>query len=1151
MKKLLNVLVIACTMLFTACEYYDHAITDHEDRLGQLEDVYINGIKEQVDGINTSIAQLEAVDTVLQALTDSLEMEVADLLTQLEANTAADTTARKALEAEIDSISILIETLQAEDEALDQKIADLKEYVDDGITFFQGWTEATFATLEQYAELQTEIAIIRELIETYKEEITASYTQAIEEAIATSEASMKTWVNETLAESYYDIATVDALLATLEGKVDSVDEAIAAELVAQKEALDQAKADITEAYRLAIAEAIEENNGKISQEIADAVKAAADELDAKIATISAEVETIKVQIEAIKEDIENIKVDIADIDAQIEGINTSINQLEAVDSILQALIDNLEAEAEILRNELDANTAADEATKQALEEKIDNINTLIAALLEEDKALDQKIDTLRNHVEGELSYTKDWAVATFATLEQYNAMQTEIAKIKALIDLYKEELTEAYAKAIEDANRILEESEISMKAWVNETLAAGYYDIATIDGILNALESKVDSTDNALIEQIAAQQAALEQAKADIEDAYKQAITEAIEKNNGKITQEIADAVMNAQNALQSQIEAINAELETIKAEIEAIKGDIENIKMAITDIDAQIEGINTSIEQLEEVDAELQALIANLEAEAENLQAQIDANTEADEATKKALQEEIANINALVEALQAKDEELDQKIADLKSYVDNEIAATKDWAEATFATLEQYDAMQIELAELATLIETYKTEITEAYTKDIKDAIAASESGMKTWVNEMLAEGYYDIAAIDAKLATLAADAKNYTDEQLDDAIANQQAALERAKDELTAAYKKAIQEALANNEANNAEFETKIAAAKAELQNQINAINTKLAAIESRLAALEEKINALETRIQSIRFLPEYSDGKVDLTSMQATLTFVLTPSDAAHAIAQAYQSNKGIVNAYISRTKARTRAVDTPEMLTITSINGDANGILEVDIDASSLPADYWAKTTNANIYIHIADGNNDIVSEIIPAFCTTTVINSEGVDLGLSVKWATCNVGATSPEEFGGYYAWGETEEKSAYNSSTYDWSYSNTTLDAENDVAHTKWGDEWRTPTVEEMKELREGCTWEWTTVNGVYGYKVSGNGNSIFLPAAGFRFNDRVYDQGGTTGYGYYWSAALNSGDNNKGNILEFYSRGYYQSSGERYLGYTIRPVCP
>lgn len=879
MKKLLNVLVIACTMLFTACEYYDHAITDHEDRLGQLEDVYINGIKEQVDGINTSIAQLEAVDTVLQALTDSLEMEVADLLTQLEANTAADTTARKALEAEIDSISILIETLQAEDEALDQKIADLKEYVDDGITFFQGWTEATFATLEQYAELQTEIATIRELIETYKEEITASYTQAIEEAIATSEASMKTWVNETLAESYYDIATVDALLATLEGKVDSIDEAIAAELVAQKEALDQAKADITEAYRLAIAEAIEENNGKISQEIADAVKAAADELDAKIATISAEVETIKVQIEAIKKDIENIKVDIADIDAQIEGINTSINQLEAVDSILQALIDNLEAEAEILRNELDANTAADEATKQALEEKIDNINTLIAAL--------------------------------------------------------------------------------------------------------------------------------------------------------------------------------------------------------------------------------------------------------------------------------QAKDEALERKIADLKEYIDDEITFVEGWAEATFATLEQYDAMQIELAELATLIETYKTEITEAYTKDIKDAIAASESGMKTWVNETLAEGYYDIAAIDAKLASLAADAKNYTDDQLDEAIANQQAALEQAKAELTAAYKKAIQEALANNEANNAEFETKIAAAKAELQNQINAINTKLAAIESRLAALEEKINALETRIQSIRFLPEYSDGKVDLTSMQATLTFVLTPSDAAHAIAQAYQSNKGIVNAYISRTKARTRAVDTPEMLTITSINGDANGILEVDIDASSLPADYWAKTTNANIYIHIADGNNDIVSEIIPAFCTTTVINSEGVDLGLSVKWATCNVGATSPEEFGGYYAWGETEEKSAYNSSTYDWSYSNTTLDAENDVAHTKWGDEWRMPTAEEMKELREGCTWEWTTVNGVYGYKVSGNGNSIFLPAAGFRFNDRVYDQGGTTGYGYYWSAALNSGDNNKGNILEFYSRGYYQSSGERYLGYTIRPVCP
>ena len=878
MKRLLNVLLIACTMLFTACEYYDHAITDHEDRLGQLENTYISGIAEQIEGINTSIGQLEAVDTVLQALTDSLEMEIADLLTQLEANTTADTIARKALEAEIDSISILIETLQAEDKALDQKIADLKSYVEGEITTTIDWAEATFATLEQYTEMQTEIATIKELIEAYKEEITTSYTQAIEEAIATSEASMKTWVNETLAESYYDIAAIDALLATLETRVDSIDGAIAAELVAQKEALEQAKTDITEAYKQAITEAIEENNGKISQEIADAVKAAADELDAKIATI--------------------------------------------------------------------------------------------------------------------------------------------------------------------------------------------------------------------------------------------------------------------------------NAELETIKAEIEAIKSDIENIKVAIADIDAQIEGINTSIEQLEEVDAELQALIANLEAEAENLQAQIDANTEADEATKKALQEEIANINALVEALQAKDKELDQKIADLKSYVDNEIAATKDWAEATFATLEQYDAMQIELAELATLIETYKTEITEAYTKDIKDAIAASESGMKTWVNETLAEGYYDIAAIDAKLATLAADAKNYTDEQLDDAIANQQAALEQAKDELTAAYKQAIQEALLNNEATNQEFESKIAAAKAELQNQINAINTKLAAIENRLATLEDKVNALETRIQSMRFIPEYSDGRVDLTSMQATLTFILSPSEAANAISQAYQNNKGIVNAYISRTKARTRAVDTPETLTITSINGNANGMLEIGIDASSLPEDYWKETATANIYIHIADGNNDIISEVIQAFCNITIITAEAIDLGLSVKWATCNVGATSPEEFGGYYAWGETEEKSTYNSSTYIVDIDDTILNSEHDVVRAKWGNEWRMPTAEEMRELRDNCSWEWTTVNGIHGFKVSGNGNSIFLPAAGFRLNDRVYDQGNNTGYGYYWSATLNT-ENNKVNILEFYNRGAYSNYGERYYGYTVRPVCP
>src|SRR5574344_1393908 len=148
----------------------------------------------------------------------------------------------------------------------------------------------------------------------------------------------------------------------------------------------------------------------------------------------------------------------------------------------------------------------------------------------------------------------------------------------------------------------------------------------------------------------------------------------------------------------------------------------------------------------------------------------------------------------------------------------------------------------------------------------------------------------------------------------------------------------------------------------------------------------------------------------------------------------------------------------------------------------------------------------------------------IIPGEAIDLGLSVKWASCNVGATTPEGYGGYYAWGETEEKKVYDESTYKYYDSSTKsyIDIGNkisgtqyDVAHVKWGGSWRMPTDKEFEELCNKCTSTWTTYNGVYGRKFVGpNGNSIFLPAAGYRWGKGVNDQGD---FGYYWSGTIGS----------------------------------
>ena len=191
--------------------------------------------------------------------------------------------------------------------------------------------------------------------------------------------------------------------------------------------------------------------------------------------------------------------------------------------------------------------------------------------------------------------------------------------------------------------------------------------------------------------------------------------------------------------------------------------------------------------------------------------------------------------------------------------------------------------------------------------------------------------------------------------------------------------------------------------------------------------------------------------------------------------------------------------------------------------------------------------------------------------EYVDLGLSVKWATCNVGANKPEECGDYFAWGETQPKSTYSWSTYKWcrgSYdtqtkyctrsihgtvdNKTTLEAADDAARANWGGSWRMPTDAELTELREQCTWTWTSQNGVYGYKVtskkSGYTNkSIFLPAAGYRNNSDLP----AAGYdGYYWSSSLNTDSPNSAYGLYFDSldvRRWYN----RYYGFSVRPVCP
>ena len=178
----------------------------------------------------------------------------------------------------------------------------------------------------------------------------------------------------------------------------------------------------------------------------------------------------------------------------------------------------------------------------------------------------------------------------------------------------------------------------------------------------------------------------------------------------------------------------------------------------------------------------------------------------------------------------------------------------------------------------------------------------------------------------------------------------------------------------------------------------------------------------------------------------------------------------------------------------------------------------------------------------------------------VDLGLSVKWATCNVGSTTPEEYGDYFAWGETSTKETYdvdNCPTYRLSKSELqsqgyidsegNLNPQYDAATANWGGNWRMPTKAEQEELLNNCTWTWTTYNGVKGYNVEGpNGNSIFLPVAGIR-NGSSLDYDGS--YGYYWSSTPLDYNDFYAYRLGFNSDNHSVYLSSRYYGHSVRPV--
>ena len=626
---------------------------------------------------------------------------------------------------------------------------------------------------------------------------------------------------------------------------------------------------------------------------------------------------------------------IPSIDEQIAAINVSLTSLEDMDKELKGYIDGLTATATNLQEQINATNikidevksalqgeistakanviAQLEAAKEELENELAQINSTIVVLQAKDAELDKKIADLRTYVDTELGKTTDWVNATFATLEQYNALVSEVAtikeqikainqsiadletrlttkinediatavstlnadiqqKVKEITEAYtaavktaKEEITAAYTVAIQTAISNLDSS---LKAWVGEQLA-NYYTIAEIDAMLATMEQEMNG-------------------KLEAQKAYLEGLISALSE---QLTKNIAD----------------NKELiDALREDLSSAQGEIAANKLAIVDNSEQISKNAAKITANAQTIAENSADIEGNSQKIDENKSLIKANETLINSNKSAITSLQTNIDTATKAIAKNAEDIAKNavlISANATAIGNNAQAIADNA--------------TEIANLKTSLAATKSEITEAYKKAINDAINANNG------------------VIDTKIANGVA--------TINTRINNEVAAINATIKSLTERIKS--------------------------IESEISSIKQQLAEILGDITDMKEDIAKLLARIQSISYIPTHSDGKATVvsngTTSQVSLDFEISPKDAVAELAKVWQSAVSVKAVY-----TQTRAVSFVDM-PIVKFEADAtNGVITVTASGENLSAEFFAGTQEASCRLSISDGNSSVTSDYIP-------------------------------------------------------------------------------------------------------------------------------------------------------------------------------------
>ncbi len=730
--------------------------------------------------------------------------------------------------------------------------------------------------------------------------------------------------------------------------------------------------------------------------------------DEDIAKLTERVDALEsIQIATLKEQVENIKNTLPQLEKADEELGNYINNLQETAASLQDELEATECEiAEVeahltmaieeLRYSIEApneellnllqTTQADilarlEAAKADMENELAQINTTIELLQAKDEALEKRIEELETYItKSGIEDNKNWAEATFATLEQYNSLATEIATIKENITAISNSITALDKKF-----------SATIQSEIDKTLDEVNSLIQDLDAEFSGtIKSEIEIVTKYINEEIAT-------VTSKITSALAEAIAEAKDEITNEYTSAISSAIADIETSMKSWVnqqlagyytmEQTDAKLQAIKLELESQMASqkvyLESLIINLSDeLNKQIErnsslveSLQKSIAQLEQTDAELAELIADNSSRIIQNAETIASNT-GDIRNNVA---EIDSIKAIIESLRTPLEgDCNEKIKELEEALDKKIAENNKLIEANNLKI---SANSTAIDENNKAIETLMNSTNEAIGNNAMKIAENTENIAK------------NAAAIAHNAATLNSHAKAIAQNMLD--IIDLQQALEDTKVEIALAVASSIEEAIANSEDKLTnysderflELEHMIYAYRNEMEMDIAKLSSYIDYIyeqlmtKSRLALYDfsdmpDQIEAIINRIQSVTFVPEYSDGKATMfytnssgviTAGDATLKYEIRPASVATELASAWETALKAKAVY-----TKTRAASDFVSLDIKSATAN-EGILEVVVSGANFCEEFFRNEISASICLEISSGYNCLTSgytQIIP-------------------------------------------------------------------------------------------------------------------------------------------------------------------------------------